>query len=205
MENWERIIKWLEKNAPSIKEAIQPPASQELIEKVQSLVGLELPDDFKRLYATSNGISPDARANLFFGMTFIPLERVCEHLEAINSRDSDFYLIHADRGIKSEYRLSTSRIPFADDFGTSLLCIDLNPDENGTLGQVVFIDYNMDTGLLLASSITELVQQFAEALEAGKYQLLEEAKTDGVEWLDPERSIDPVNWYNSPTWSYVES
>lgn len=199
------MLSWLDKNAPTIKESIQSPATDELIEKVQSLTKNELPESFKYLYKLANGLSLDTKGNFFYGMVFIPLERVIKHLESINKRGQDFDLIHADKGIRKEYRLSTSRIPIGDDFGTSLLCIDLDPDENGTSGQIIFIDYNMDTGLLMDSSLSSLIERFANDLESGKYSLLEEAKDDGVDWLEPERAIDPVNWYNSPTWSYVES
>ena len=204
MEALDKIKLWLESNAPQIKEALQSPAPIELIEKIESISKQALPEDFKSLYLTHDGLSPDQHANFFYGMTFIPLERVLVLLEAISKRDQDFDLQHADKGIKKDYRLSTTRIPIADDFGSSLICVDLSPSEDGIIGQVIFVDYKMDTGLILASSVSELLSKFSSDLEGGKYQLLEEAKEDGVDWLEPERSIDVVNWYNSPTWSYAK-
>lgn len=205
MNIWDEIYIWLEKSAPKIKNALQPPASADDLNKVEAIIGQELPESIKSLYLKHDGLSLDVNANFFFGMTFIPLSRVIMHLEEISKRDSDFDLQHADAGIDPGYRLSKTRIPIADDFGTSLLCVDLEPSEGGCKGQVIFIDYKMDTGLFIASSVEDLLSKFASDLNAGKYQLSPEARADGVDWLDPERSIDPVNWYNSPTWSYVSS
>ncbi len=204
MEVWERIYKWLDENAPKIREALQPAATDELLDKIESISDCTLPEDFKALYRIHNGLSEDIHANFFHGMTFIPIERVLQHLEAIAKRDKDFDLQHADEGIKPQYRLGKARIPIADDYGSSLLCVDLDPGDKGIFGQVVFVDYKMDTGLLIAGSISELLNKFSADLEQGKYGLLEEAKQDGVDWLEPERSIDVVNWYNSPTWAYAK-
>ncbi len=76
--------------------------------------------------------------------------------------------------------------------------------ENGILGQVILLDYDSSAALKLANSIEELLEKFAGDLESGKYTLLPEALEDGNEWLDPAREIDPVNWFNSPTWAHIK-
>lgn len=65
------------------------------------------------------------------------------------------------------------------------------------------LDYEMNVALMLNDSIQELVNQFEEELKNNKYSLQEDALDDGVHWLDPIREIDPVNWFNSPRWQYV--
>ena len=112
-------------------------------------------------------------------------------------------LRYTDKGIKSEYTFTNKRIPIGDDNGSSLLCIDLDPTEDGIYGQVIMVDYDMGVSLKLHNSILELVNQFEEDLKDDKYSLQEDALEDGVHWLDPIREIDPVNWFNSPRWAYV--
>lgn len=112
-------------------------------------------------------------------------------------------LRYADLGINNGYTFAAERIPIGDDSATCLLCVDMDPAEGGTLSQVILIDYELGTGLILNVSVSELVTQFAKDLQENKYSLLAEALEDGVHWLQPIREIDPGNWYNSPRWQYV--
>ncbi|MDW3153096.1 hypothetical protein, partial [Vibrio sp. 779(2023)] len=42
-------------------------------------------------------------------------------------------------------------------------------------------------------------------LDNNKYCLDKEALKDGFHWLVPDREIDPINWFNSTTWQYVNA
>ncbi|CAA6827126.1 MAG: Unknown protein [uncultured Sulfurovum sp.] len=197
-----KIKEMLQVKAPLIEKAFQSPVEILKFSELESLTLSKLPTEFKSLYLSSNGFKENEYANLFYGFSFSSIEKIISKLGMIESSSNDS-LQYADKGIKREYTFSNKRIPFGDDNGTSLLCIDLDPTEDGTYGQVILLDYDMNVALKLNNSIQELVDQFEEELENNKYSLQEDALEDGVHWLEPIRELDPINWFNSPRWQYV--
>jgi len=202
---FEHIESILKQKAPLILEAFQGAAEESKIEKLESLVGTALPDDFKQMYRSRNGFDNSKFANLFYGLPFLELDEIIKAQEKIKSSNNTEPLRYADPEIKKDYTFSVKRIPIGDDSGTSLLCVDLDPSNAGSYGQVILVDYEMGVALKLNSSVEELVKQFESDLSNDKYSLQEDALADGVHWLKPIREIDPGNWYNSPRWQYVNA
>ena len=199
----EKATIWLSDNAPKIVEALQKPASQEKLIELESLVGKSLPESLISLYQTYNGINPDMFANFVYGIPFISIEQSIEQIAELEQPNDEMELSYADKEIKSNYTFGRLRIPIGDDSGTCLICVDLDPSVNGICGQVILIDYDNNIALKLANSVADYIESFSSDLLSGKYSLQEDALADGVHWLKPKREIDPVNWFNSPTWQYV--
>jgi cell wall assembly regulator SMI1 len=201
----EEVKKLIEVIAPQINSALQEPASEEVISKLNQLVGKELPQGLINLYSEANGSDPNKFSNFAYGIPFISIERSISQLESIDDMGSDAELRYSDPGIKKDYTFSKLRVPIGDDNGTSLLCVDLDPDLNGIYGQVILIDYENGVALKLSDSIEQHIEKFESDLKDGKYALQEDALEDGVHWLEPSKEIDPVNWFTSPTWKYVNN
>jgi cell wall assembly regulator SMI1 len=201
----EEIRKLISTIAPQINTALQGPASKKSLEELKQLVGEKLPEGLIALYSEANGTAPDMFANFAYGIPFISIERAISQLEQFNSMSGDNELRYSDPGIKKSYTFSKKRIPIGDDNGTSLLCVDLDPDSNGIYGQVILIDYENDVAIKLSDSVEQHIEKFESDLKDGKYSLQEDALEDGVHWLSPAREIDPINWFNSPTWEYVNN
>lgn len=199
----EKVTEWLSDNAPKIVEALQGPASQEKFIELESLVGKNLPEGLVSLYQTYNGIDSEMYANFVYGIPLLSIEQSIAQLAGVDSPHDDIKLKHCDKGIKGRYTFGKLRIPIADDAGTCILCVDLDPDIEGVSGQVILIDHESGVALKLADSVEDCIESFASDLISGKYTLQEDALEDGVHWLSPAREIDPVNWFNSPTWKYV--
>jgi len=199
----EKAIEWLSVNAPKIVEALQSPASTNKLEELESLVGCKLPESLISLYKTYNGINPDLFANFAYGIPLISIEQVIEKVTEFEVPNDGVKLTHSDEGIKGSYTFGKLRLPIGDDSGTCLICVDLDPESNGKYGQVILIDYDCNVALKLADSVKEYIELFASDLIDGRYTLQEDALEDDVHWLKPESSIDPGNWFNSPTWKYV--
>ena len=100
---------------------------------------------------------------------------------------------YCDDGIKKTFGQSANKIVIADDNSSCLLCIDLDPDDNGSYGQVVFFDTTYQVALLMASSLTELFNLFLNDLICSNYELLPEALDDGVHWLEGVGELDIIN------------
>lgn len=198
-----KAIEWLSKHAPLIVEALQEPASAQKIKELETVVGQPLPNGLISLYEIHNGINPDNFANFAYGMTFTTIEQLIKKIQNYSYPNDADELNFADDGIKTNYKFGPLRIPIGDDSGTCVVCVDLDPKSDGNYGQVILIDHEYDIALKLASSVEEYISNFTVDLISGKYSLLEDALEDGVHWLEPEREIEPGNWFNSPTWQYV--
>lgn len=201
-DNIESILK---QKAPLILEAFQGAADESEIEKLESLVGTALPNDLKQMYRSRNGFDSTKFANLFYGFPFLELDVIIQAQEKLKSSNTLKPLKYADPEIKSDYIFGIKRIPIGDDSGTSLICVDLDPSDAGSYGQIILVDYDMGVALRLNSSVEELLQQFEEDLSSDQYSLQEDALADGVHWLMPSREIDPGNWFNSQRWQYVNT
>lgn len=199
----EEIKEILKIKAPTIFEAFQIGADESTINKLESLVGENMPIDMKDLYRESNGFDDEKFANLFYGFPFISLDKIIYTLGSLEGERDGLSLRYADKGINSSYTHSKKRIPICDDSGTSLICVDLDPTSDGVRGQVIYVDYKMRVALKLHDSVSDMVSQFSDDLTNDSYSLQDDALADGVHWLAPIRQIDPVNWFNSPRWQYV--
>ncbi|WP_428026756.1 SMI1/KNR4 family protein [Arcobacter sp.] len=199
----EKIKALLDEKASKISDSLQSPASETSIQKLEQLIDKKLPDDFIKLYKEHNGLNPDKLVNFAYGIPFIPIEKSISHIELYKTQATNDILKYADSEIKTDYIFNHNRIPIGDDCGTTYLCIDLDPSAEGLIGQIILIDYEYNIAIKLHDSISEYLQQFEADLINNKYSLQEDALDDGNHWLNPIREIDPVNWFNSPTWKHI--
>jgi cell wall assembly regulator SMI1 len=199
----EKIKVLLDEKAPKISNALQEPASEESIQKLEQLVEKKLPNDLIKLYKEHNGLNMNEHVNFAYGIPFISIEESIRHIEIYKNKPNNDTLKYADPEIKKGHIFNSNRIPIGDDCGTTLLYIDLDPSVEGLSGQVILIDYEYEIAIKLNDSIEEYIQQFEADLINNKYFLQEDALDDGNHWLNPIREIDPVNWFNSPTWKHI--
>lgn len=199
------VKKQLAELAPKIVDALQDPAPKEKLDKLAEIIGMSLPADFLRLYEAHNGTDPNQFVNFFYGYIFLDIDNCIRQVEDYSAFKHVNQLVNADRGIKTDYTFNKLRIPIGDDRGTCLICVDLDPDVGGTLGQVIFLDYDSSIALLLADSIESFIEIFAKDLAEGKYSLNRDAAEDGECWLEPDTDIDLINWHKSQRWAYAKS
>ncbi len=192
----------LEGVAPDILLAFQGAASTTTLQELEQYVGTALPRDFLNLYLDSDGFKKGCLSNLFYGFTFNSVAQIKSHL-AMFSEKEPTALHHADKEIRKDYAFGPFRLPIGSDSGTSLLCVDLDPSEHGKIGQVISLDYKIGVALFLNNSVFDMITQFENDLQSAKYKLQSDALADGIQWLQPDREIDPVNWFNSPRWKHI--
>lgn len=199
-----KIKELLTKKAPTIAEALQGPAPDEQLLKLEALCCQPLPKGLSDLYKDSNGIDPGAYVNFVYGIPFLPIEECIRQIEKYDDYAKAYTLQFADKGIKKENVLNNKRIPIGNANGDCLLCVDLDPDEGGLVGQVILMDTEQQIAIKLNDSVEQCMASFENDLAENKYSLQEDAFEDGVHWLEPEDDIDPVNWYMSARWEYVK-
>jgi len=204
--HWKYIYTWLNKNAPTLREVLNDGISNDKFDKLESLTGYSIPNNFKYLYTIHNGMNTSEMSNLFYGFSFLPIENILKDTELYLSLiDSSERLNDSDKEIDKSYLYSQSRIPFCNASSHCSLCLDLKPTKEGTFGQIIMIDNEYNIALHIASSIEEFLANFANDLKNNKYTLNEEALEDDVEFLEPITEIDINNWHNIEQWKHFDS
>jgi cell wall assembly regulator SMI1 len=203
--SWERIHRWLSANAPKILRNLNAGAGDSEIVAAERALGHEMPQEWKDLYRLHNGMNSNQNSgSLFFGMQFLPLEKVLREQTKSNVKGAKPLPVRAaDPGIRLADMHNPKWIAFAHDCGDTLLRVDLDPGEGGRLGQVIFTDHADDTVIVLAPSLQAFLADFAGDLEAGRYFLNKDALADGNEFLSPKAEIDVINWSFSPRWKHL--
>lgn len=176
---WIRIENWLSLNAPSLLATLQPGASNAEIEELEIRLSVQLPEDVKASYRIHNG-QKDVGCPFLYGYEFLSLEDIYTQWEIEQEVDSQLREIHGSNYLSqlnnqlTEHEVRNESwnsrwIPLATDIGGDHYCLDLAPAKKGQLGQIIAVAHEEDTRPLLAPSFQVWLEQFADALETGKY------------------------------------
>ena len=204
---WSSINDWLNVNAPKIAGNLNPPATDEQIAATEAEIGIKMPDDWRQLYKTHNGMNHDSNfGSLFYGIEFLSLDKVkSEYESSVDlSADSKFPVKSTNASINTSDMNNPKWIALAHDGSGNMIRVDMDPGENGQSGQVIFADIDSDVVILLAASIDQFLHNFAADLQSGKYHLAEDALKEGDEYLNCVPEIDVINWVSSPKWKELD-
>lgn len=212
-EAWDRIERWLWRNAPKILASLNSGASDEEIAAAEQALGISMPEDWWELYRVHNGLNDEGnQGSLFHGMNFFDLDRVVsefsQNVVDVQEGESDSppeMVVAGDPGIQKGDLFNTAWVPLAHDWGASLIRVDMAPAEGGQSGQVIATDSECRVAMLLAPSISEFLSNFADDLEQGRYHLNADAMEEGNEFLNCAAEIDITNWWQSPRWKHLET
>lgn len=199
-----RIAHWLAAHAPRIiNENLNPGATESQLANLEGLIGKPLPDDYKDLYRRYNGLDDEGEnvGNFFYGLTFIPLAEVEVNYQYRVRATETGPLQKAHFAVKSDRAERPQWLTLGFDGSHVWLCLDLDPAEGGTHGQVILLDEEGETAFVVADSVGALLLDFARDLEAGRYSLEPEAAEEGQDYLLPDDDIALVNWYRAERWA----
>lgn len=203
-EDFEKIENWLKGNAQRILDhSLKKPATEIQINVLEKTIGKILPADFKALYFWHNGLGDQENfGSLFYGMDLFPIDRIIEQYlyKKENYASENIPLQETDKEIDPSDIDNINWIKFAFDGSHTGLFIDLAPSSDGNYGQIIFIDNEYETGILVANSTAELVKNFKNDLENDLYQLDQDALEDGNDYLTADPRIDIINWEKSEIW-----
>ena len=203
-----RIAQWLAAHAPRIlNENLNPGATESQLAHLESAIGKPLPDDYKGLYRHYNGLDEEGEnaGNFFYGLTFLPLAEVEANYRHWAQATQTGSLQKAHFAIKSDSARRPHWLALGFDNSHAWLCLDLDPAEGGTYGQVILLDEEHETAFVVAESVEALLLDFARDLEAGRYSREPEAVEEGQDHLLPDDGIALVNWYRAERWAAVHT
>lgn len=174
-EIWVQIETWLMANAPNVLDFIQPGASEAQISDLERSLSIQLPEDVKSSYRIHNG----QRAytyGLMSGREFLSLERIKDEWQAWKELldDGTFETDDGqDQGSEPAQGIcnvwwSPGWIPLTYDGSGNHDCLDLNPAEGGTYGQIITMWHDDPVREIVAPSFCDWLRQQGEGLASGR-------------------------------------
>ncbi|KAJ7197140.1 hypothetical protein GGX14DRAFT_471389 [Mycena pura] len=160
---WDRIRAWLAREYPELGDTLNYGILPEDLALVEEQFGFGLPRVLRESYLIVDGQEAESAAGcaegLFFGLTLLPLEDVLEEWRFWREVDDDpatganVRLRDSMRSIptgwvRKEYS-QRGWIPLIADKAGNYVGVDLNPDEGGSVGQVIVFGRDFDAKIVL--------------------------------------------------------
>lgn len=172
-EIWQRIDSWLQQNAPEIFSDLLPAASDEQFSQVEETIQCELPQSIKEFYLIHNG-TRGGGPPLMGKWRLLNLDTVCREWSIQNELLADGVFddeeCEPDEPVQPVW-WDNRWIPVASNDSGDLICLDLNPPEDGTFGQLIRYWHNDPARTVIAKSFTDWLTQFLNDLENGIYRI----------------------------------
>lgn len=172
-EIWDRIEASLGIYAPEMLNGLAEGASEEDIQQLEIELGYHLPEPLRDSLRIHNGAGDFVDAWELLDLRSI----LHEHQE---QREILHWLQETDD--KPDWWWRPHWIPLAKSGGGDLLCVDVTPEGNTPVGQIILFDHEVGSGPI-ASSFHTFLSSLADHLEAGKYAIDEWGTLSGrVPW-----------------------
>ncbi|MEQ9944254.1 SMI1/KNR4 family protein [Pectobacterium aroidearum] len=198
MRRLDDLESWLINQLPEVVEDLNPGATQNELDAFIQHIGVAVPDDFLALYRWHNGQRMEQNTGLWYGMSFLPLASVMQEVDGwreIVNTSSDDDLTSLNYGMSSTpphyvkpVYANPLWIPFAYDWGGNYLAVDLDPDVQGTRGQVINCGRDEERKIAIAPSLDAFLQWMMGELNAGNVNIrLEDDGGRSFNTLRPEK------------------
>lgn len=177
-EIWNRFEQWVELNCPSILETLNDAAAEAEISQVEQKMGVIFPKGFKELLSIHNG-QRDEGIGVIGNYYLLSLEEILytwlTMKELLDNKEfEDFEEVEPVGPVKKEYWWNPQWISIATNGAGDDICIDLDPTEGGTMGQIITFWHDWEERRVVSTSLEDWLIQIIEKLEDGTYKLIEE-------------------------------
>jgi cell wall assembly regulator SMI1 len=175
-----RIMAWYEANVAEERPTLSAGATEREISELETLIGMQLPNDVKQSYRLHNG---NTDGSLFpYGYHLLSIREVVKNWRMLVDAAADEDPAEMEEMIDVEGPVKkvwwhAKWIPITGNSGADFRFIDMDPAEGGKVGQVVYFNHEEGPKRLEAASWREYLSRFAEGLEKGEYLYKER---DGV-------------------------
>ena len=139
---WQQIEATVRARAPGLAPRLLPPASPQALSKVEAVFGAELPESMLAVYLVHDGIGvPAVVESRSRACELLPLAEVVEHWRSLvglldEGRFDDRAVERVRGPVKHEW-YDRHWLPVASDGVGNYFCVDLDPAEGGSAGQIV--------------------------------------------------------------------
>ncbi|WP_127529459.1 SMI1/KNR4 family protein [Paenibacillus kobensis] len=159
---WKRIIEKGSKSDANFMASmnLQPGANEEDFQRLEQTLSITMPEQLKVLYAIYNGQVWNIGCNPFLrNLTLSPISNIIDNWNFMQEEfDPDGGLeLSNDPRIKP-YLWHSKWIPIAENGGGDYLCIDTDPSESGTVGQMLYCWHDWGNRSVEANSLFEFIE-----------------------------------------------
>ncbi len=166
---WRRIEAWLAANTPAALGALNPPASEEAIARLERGLGVTLPGDFLASMRIHDG---QTNLELFGPWGLLSSTRMLESWRSSEKVAKDVgysWPVPTVGPVRPSWWVS-AWIPFAENGSGDTLCLDLSPAEGGEHGRVVEYVHNFAERAVVSASFRAWLSAVADDFERGVYE-----------------------------------
>lgn len=144
--------------------------TEETIQEIEDKMGIAFPRSLRDFYLTMNGEQSTFHGS-FFGLMVYSIEemyrvweewRVYDADEELN--DSEYYASIVSNKVQCLYT-NPLWIPLAHDGAGNYFGIDLDPDEEGVVGQIINFGRDENEKMVFADSLVEFIQLMDQYIE----------------------------------------
>jgi cell wall assembly regulator SMI1 len=170
---WNDIKTWYAENAPNLLEDLRMGVSDQDISNFETRVGLTLPEDYKSSLKLHDG---DVYVHDY---NYLSLERVHQNWLMMTKQSEkgvfeENKVFEEGRGIIQNTWWHRGWIPFAEDGGGNLLCIDMVPKTDGVVGQIIKMEIHSGPIATEHQSFLNWLESYNNDLYEGVYEVDED-------------------------------
>ena len=170
-----KIKDWLTEKSVKEYVSLNAGATETDIKTLEHIIKEKLPEEVISFYKIHNGQKPYSEYGLFDFQELLSMERIADiwstwndvlkSKATVNNSNPEF-------GIKANW-WNPLWIPITVSTGGDIVCIDLDPAEGGTKGQVIEVYHDDDVRTIAANSFSEWINNYAEKFTSGEMEFSE--------------------------------
>ncbi|MBR3422540.1 MAG: SMI1/KNR4 family protein [Ruminococcus sp.] len=170
MNAWNTYKEELFAKIPSLRETLNEGVSEEDIASAEQSVGVAFPESLKALYLDADGDNEESACGMIMGFHFLSLDELvseCQHWSGIAQdkalNEGAGFSSKPEGCIKRLYA-NSKWIPICADGGGNFLGVDLDPDVNGRVGQVINFGRDEHNKAVLADSLDAFFERLTRVI-----------------------------------------
>lgn len=160
---------------PFLRDTLNEGASEEEISAVEAKIGVTFPDDLRTLYLDNNGDNGEAVCGVLLGFHMLDLDELYYQWKGwkdiIDKRapedieNSSFNTSEPEGCIKKRYA-DLKWIPICEDGSGNHIGVDLDPDVNGKVGQIINFGRDEYDKTVLADSLNSFFERLTRIVNS---------------------------------------
>jgi cell wall assembly regulator SMI1 len=170
---WRRIDTHFAASIPDILERLGPladGASEDEIARLEGTMGIRLPEDVRQSYAIHDGTGG---RDLYTAYGLSDLEEIARNWTGMRGLSEGVEFEGRNPRPNGPIKIqwwNPRWVPITDSGSGNHICVDLDPAEGGTPGQLIDWDHERGPTKVIATGLREYLGRFADDLEAGRLQ-----------------------------------